>query len=122
MSNSDDETDSLNLVLSKLPTYESNREESDETVWYNLRYHRDIGAVDHVGKLIEFGKLADCSHEDLKPLADDDYTHYGIFRMKEDRSTTTLIQDADGGIYKVFSFSRSNVEVSYSVDISVLDN
>lgn len=121
MSNFDDEIDSSSLLLTQLPVYESNREESDETVWYQLRYQRDSGAVDHTGKLIEFGKLADCSHEDLKPLADNDYTHYGIFRMKEDRSTTTLIQDTDGGIYKVFSFSRSNVEVSYPVEISVLN-
>lgn len=105
-----------NFSLTQLPTYESSLGDQEETVWYRLRYLRESESADHVGKLIEFGELVDCSHEDLRPLAEEGYTHYAIFRLKN-RSTTTLIQDVDQNVFKVFSFSLSNVKVSHPVEI-----
>lgn len=119
MTDFDDNVDLSDLSLTQLPDYEASRENQDQTVWYQLRYFRENGTVDRFGKLVEFGKVADSAHADLQPLADQGYTHYGIFRLKGDRSTTTLIENEDGEVYKVFSFSRSQVEISHPVEISV---
>lgn len=88
----------------------------DETVWYTLRYLQEDNVVDHKGKVYEISPFDECPHEDLKPLANKGYTHYGIFRLK-DRSTSTFAQDEDGNVYRVFSFSMGDAKISYEVQI-----
>lgn len=120
MVDNDNDIDSSSILLNQLSEFEASQEDKDDTIWYQLRYLREHDVADYIGKLIEVGDLHNCSHEDLRSLANDGYSHFGIFRLKEDRSTTTLVQDKEDNVYKVFSFSRSNVKVSHRVEISVL--
>lgn len=69
------------------------------------------------GKVTEIGEISNSKHGDLKSLVDGGYTHYAIFRLK-DRTTTTIVQDEHGDLFKVFSFSMKDVKVSHPVTIT----
>ncbi|WP_157972654.1 hypothetical protein [Haloprofundus halophilus] len=112
----------IDLLLTELNDFERKvSNDDDETIWYKLVYHRKKGDANHEGKLIEFGKLENTGHADLAPLSSEGYTHYGIFRLT-DRSTTTIVESEDGNLNKVFSFSRSDANVSHDVEISPRDH
>lgn len=115
-----DEPESVNrteLLLTELEEYESESDgESDQPVWYTIKYLKKSGETEEEGKLIEFGSISSTSHADLATLSSEDFTHFGIFRVK-DRSTTTIAQSKTDGLFKIFSFSRSDVKVSHPVVI-----
>jgi hypothetical protein len=117
---SDDPRDRLSLLEIDATRSEEEKSRSGKSgdITYRLDYDSGNGGKTVEGKVIEIGELADSKHLDLQPLSDEGYTHYGIFRLK-DRTTTTVVQDGGGQTYKVFSFSRNNVNVSYAVDISL---
>jgi hypothetical protein len=116
-----DNAESLSLI--EIDSYRSPEERSRSgksgDITYLLKYHRSDDIKTIKGKVVEIGKLTNSNHMDLQPLSKEGYSHYGIFRV-EDRSTTTLIQDENGSIFKTFSFSRNDVKISHPVSILMI--
>jgi hypothetical protein len=96
------------------------REGKSGDITYQIEAYDEDKSKIFEGKIIEVGTLEDTKHQDLQPLFEDKYTHYGIFRLS-DRSTTTVVQDEFDAVYKVFSFSSQNVKVSYRVRLTQVD-
>lgn len=84
---------------------------------YIIKHHQSRKNKINKGKVVEVGKLAESKHKDLRKLADQGYTHYAIFRLK-DRSTTTIVQDTDKNLFKSYSFSTSDVKISNPVTVT----
>lgn len=97
---------------------EKARDGKSGSITYMIEYHRSGESNLTKGKVIEIGEVAESKHKDLRKLVDGGYTHYAIFRL-EDRSTTTIVQDMNENLFKVYSFSMSDVKVSNRVTITV---
>jgi|GEM_PF-3896782 len=97
------------------------REGKSGNVKYEIEQRRSEGSNLTKGKVIEVGEISDSKHKDLRKLVDEGYTHYAIFRL-EDRSTTTIVQDRNDKLFKVYSFSMSDVKVSNRVTITVFND
>mgnify|MGYP007131733611 CR=1 FL=1 len=111
---------SLNEIDTRRSEEDQNREGKSGSTLYNLAYQKEDSVSTVAGKVTEVGELQDTGHLDLETLSEDGYTHYAIFRL-EDRSTSTFVQDKSGNIFKIFSFGRNNVRVSYPVKITVAE-
>lgn len=97
---------------------EKAREGKSGNIKYEIEQHRSEGSNLTKGKVIEVGEISGSKHKDLRKLVDEGYTYYAIFRL-EDRSTTTIVQDRNDRLFKVYSFSMSDIQVSNQVTITV---
>ncbi len=97
---------------------EKAREGKSGNIKYEIEQHRSEGSNLTKGKVIEVGEISGSKHKDLGKLVDEGYTYYAIFRL-EDRSTTTIVQDRNDRLFKVYSFSMSDIQVSNQVTITV---
>lgn len=100
---------------------EKAREGKSGNIKYKIEQHRSEGSNLTKGKVIEVGDISESNHKDLRKLVDEGYTHYAIFRL-EDRSTTTVVQDRNDELFRVYSFSMSDVKVSNRVTITFLND
>ena len=109
---------SLQTIDAERTPEERNRAGKSGAVSYNLASYKDDTVETTTGKVTEVGAISDDSGPmELRPLAEEGFTHYGLFRI-EDRSSTTIIQSAEKRTYRAFSLGRSNVEVSYPIIIT----
>jgi len=88
-------------------------------ILYQLKFHKKQEVTTEEGKITEIGSLEDSPPIDLQSLQADNYTHYGIFRLK-DRSTTLVVQDESKNTHKALSLGKGNVIVPYAVSITIL--
>lgn len=116
--NEESEELSLMDIDNRRDPEEKAREGKSGNIKYEIEQHRSEGSNLTKGKVIEVGEISESKHMDLRKLVDEGYTHYAIFRL-EDRSTTTIVQDRNDEIFKVYSFSMSDVKVSNKVTITV---
>jgi hypothetical protein len=87
---------------------------------YLLRLEKKSGTEKIAGKVTQVDELSSSSPVDLRSLKSDGFTHFGIFRLS-DRSTTTVVQDESGELFKVLVLGRGNVQVSCPVVIELAD-
>lgn len=108
---------SLSEIANQRDPDEEARVGKSGNITYEIQYHQKDNTNVVQGKVTETGKISKSKHEDLIELVDEGYTRYAIFRLK-DRTTTTIVQDEHGNLFKVFSFSTNDVKVSHPVTIT----
>lgn len=95
---------------------ERTRDGQSGSVLYQLKYHKEDPETTR-GKSTEIGRIGHSDRMDLEAIDNDQYTHYGIFRL-EDRSTVTIVQDVSEDLYKIFSLGRNTVKIVCPVTIT----
>lgn len=109
-------TDALTLhdIAEERTTEEEHRSGKSGSVAYEITAHKDDVIEVTTGKVTEFGAIDDSAPVEVRPLAEEGYTHYARFRI-EDRSAITVVQSTAEKVYRVFSLGRSAVDVSHPV-------
>lgn len=110
-----------------LTQVDSQRRASDErtrdgksgSILYQIEYHDESSTIVR-GKSAEVDRVENSDRMELEALEENKYTHYAIFRL-EDRSTTTIVQDVSGDLYKILSLGRNTTKISHPVTITETD-
>lgn len=111
---------SLSEIDSTRTIDEKQRDGKSGEMSYQLEFHKSQGTTIEEGKVTEIGSLEDSPPVDLQAINTDDYTYYGVFRMK-DRSTTLVVQDNSGNTYKALSLGKNTIKIPHPVDIKIKD-
>jgi hypothetical protein len=112
--------DQASLSLTEIDSQRSPEEQAMDgksgRASYKLNHIQEDGTTTETGKVTEIHPIDKAGEPGLQALADKDYSHYAIFRL-QDRSTTVLIQDGDGCVFKTLTLGRNSVKVTHQVRI-----
>lgn len=108
---------SLTSIDNRRSVDEKARDGKSGSETYHLTYYKETDTKTVEGKVTEVGQILEDGQQDLRPLADEGYTHYAEFRLN-DRSTTIVVQDPNGDTFKAYVFGRNNARVAHPVEIT----